>query len=270
MRLYSSLPYNHHMVRKRRKSSRVTIKGARGKKVDDKNVAININNNFNNNNKDQKKKKENTSNSRDKNLGLSDIVETQRSKEETGEQTQMEKQKEDQEKITTHAIATTTHSIPEVFDSSKYDAMTQMKESSNINEEELKEISSNIEKVKPIKPDDDNINNKDLSTDIEINPSLQSESSSLSTVDPSIEERAAMRRGSKKEMISNDQSLVDNKNIASRKDWKNEESTKEQQQEYNSLNILTSSYVNLWRDYVNVWIGMYTESFRNVANLNEY
>jgi hypothetical protein len=252
------------MVRKRGKSSRVTIKGARGTKGDDKNVAININNN-----KDQKRKKENISDNRDKNLDLSDNVETQRSKEQRGEQTQMETQKGVEEKVTTSAIAT-THSIPEVFDSSKYDAMTQMKESSNVNEKELKEISSNIEKVKPIKPDDHNIN-KDLSTDIEINPALPSEPSSLSTVNPSIEERAAMRRGSKNEIISNDQPLVDNKNIASRKDEKNEESRKEQQhQEYNSLNILNSSYVNLWRDSVNVWIDMYSESLRNIAKVSEY
>jgi hypothetical protein len=163
-----------------------------------------------------------------------------------------------------------SHGISEVFDSSKYNVMTQMKNSSTMDEEKLKEISSNIEKIKPIEVEAIDINNQP-SSHIDVNAS--SVGPSTSNVDLSLEERVALLRGSKKEIMS-DQNLVESKSIASRLE-EEEKSRKvdveqQQEQEYNPLNSFTSSYVSLWRESVNMWTNIYTESVRNTAKMSEY
>src|SRR5215216_1527961 len=52
-----------------------------------------------------------------------------------------------------HHNSKDTPTIPEVFDSSKYDSMTEMKESADMKEGgHLKEVLSSVEKEEPIEP----------------------------------------------------------------------------------------------------------------------
>jgi hypothetical protein len=170
---------------KKRKTSRVRIKDKAGKRGDDREMAIRA---INNNKVDKKSKRASNNNSHE-NIVSNPTVSTPRSKEEE------EEEEQGKEKITNSVNTTMTHGISEVFDSSKYDVMTQMKNSSTINEEKLKEISSNIEKIKPIEAETIDINNQ-ASSHIDVNAS--SAEPSTSNVDLSLEERAALLRGSKK------------------------------------------------------------------------
>ena len=249
---------------KKRKTSRVRIKDKAGKRGDDREMAIR---DINNNKEVDKKSKRASNNNSHENIVSNPTVSTPRSKEEE------EEEEQGKEKITNSVNTTMTHGISEVFDSSKYDVMTQMKNSSTINEEKLKEISSNIEKIKPIEAETIDINNQ-ASSHIDVNAS--SAGPSTSNVDLSLEERAALLRGSKKEIMS-DQNIVDSKSIASRLEEEEksrkgdlEKEQQEQQQEYNPLNSITSPYVSLWRESVNMWTNIYTESVRNTAKMSEY
>jgi hypothetical protein len=245
------------MARKR-KTSRVRIKDKAGRREDDREMAISAINN-----KVDKKSKMDSNNNSHENIVSNPTVSTQRSKEDEKEEGQ------GKEKSTNSVNTSMSQGISEVFDSSKYNVMTQMKNSSTMDEEKLKEISSNIEKIKPIEAETIDINNQP-SSHIDVNAS--SVGPSTLNVDQSLEERAALLRGSKKEIMS-DQNLVDSKSIASRLE-EEEKSRKvdveRQEQEYNPLNSFTSPYVSLWRESVNMWTNIYTESVRNTAKMSEY
>ena len=251
------------MARKR-KTSRVRIKDKTGRRGDDREMAISA---INNKEVDKKSKMASNNNSHE-NIVSNPTVSTQRSKEEEKEERQ------EKEKSTNSVNTSMSHGISEVFDSSNYNVMTQMKNSSTMNEEKLKEISSNIEKIKPIEAETVDINDQP-SSDIDVNAS--SVEPSTLNIDQSLEERAALLRGSKKEIIPN-QNLVDSKSIASRleEEEKNRKVDVEQQQqerqeqEYNPFNSFTSPYVSLWRESVNLWTNIYTESVRNTAKMSEY
>ena len=250
------------MARKR-KTSRVRIKDKTGRRGDDREMAISA---INNKDVDKKSKMASNNNSHE-NIVSNPTVSTQRSKEE-----EKEKGKE-KEKSTNSVNTSMSHGISEVFDSSKYNVMTQMKNSSTMNEEKLKEISSNIEKVKPIEVETIDINDQP-SSDVDVNAS--SVEPSTLNIDQSLEERAALLRGSKEEIMPN-QNLVDSKSIASRLEEEEksrkvdvEQQQERQEQEYNPFNSFTSPYVSLWRESVNMWTNIYTESVRNTAKMSEY
>jgi hypothetical protein len=91
--------------------------------------------------------------------------------------------------------------IPEVFDSSKYNSMAEMKESADMKEGgHLKEVLTNVEKEEPIKPETVN-NNKHF----DIYTTMTSDASP-----PHLEEKGATMRGSNEEQIT-DQNLKDSK-----------------------------------------------------------
>ncbi|HYZ51683.1 MAG TPA: hypothetical protein VE593_12410, partial [Nitrososphaeraceae archaeon] len=147
--------------------------------------------------------------------------------------------------------------------------MTQMKNSSTMNEEKLKEISPNIEKIKPTEVETIDINDQP-SSHVDINAS--SVEPPTLNVDQSLEDRAALLRGSKKEIMP-DQNLVDSKSIASRlegEDRSGKVDVEQQEEENNPFNSFTSSYVSLWRESVNMWTNINTESVRNTAKMSEY
>jgi hypothetical protein len=251
------------MARKR-KTSRVRIKDKTGRRGDDREMAISA---INNKDVDKKSKMASNNNSYE-NIVSNPTVSTQRSKEEEKEEG------EGKEKSTNSVDTSMSHGISEVFDSSKYNVMTQMQNSSTMNEEKLKEISSNIEKIRPIEAETIDINDQP-SSHIDVNAS-SAEPSTLN-VDQSLEERAALLRGSKKEILP-DQNLVDSNSIASRLEEEEksrkidveQQQQERQEQEYNPFNSFTSPYVSLWRESVNMWTNIYTESIRNTAKITEY
>jgi hypothetical protein len=106
--------------------------------------------------------------------------------------------KEEQKIIAMATDTNMTAGIPEIFDSPRYNAMIEMKESANIKEEEqLKEVLSSVEKEQPLKAE--SINDKNLPTKFDTNLSPPTPSSTVYGVDTSLEERAAMIRGSKQD-----------------------------------------------------------------------
>jgi hypothetical protein len=107
--------------------------------------------------------------------------------------------KEEQKIIAMATETNATTDIPEVFDSSRYNAITEMKESANMKEEEhLKEVLSSVEKDHPLKAEE-TVNDRNLPTKFDTNLSPPTPSSTVYGVDTSLEERTAMLLGSKQD-----------------------------------------------------------------------
>jgi hypothetical protein len=98
----------------------------------------------------------------------------------------------------THQKSKDITTVPEVFDSSKYDSMTEMKESAYMKEGgHLKEVLSSVEKEEPIKP---TVMDTKLSS-MDTNSHSAAMTIAADASPPSLEEKAAALRGSKEEQI---------------------------------------------------------------------
>jgi hypothetical protein len=162
-------------------------------------------------------------------------------------------------KENTTSTNTTSTKMPEVFDSSNYDAMKEMKESANMNESELKEVLLNVQDKKPITPDN-TINN--LSTNIDTTSlSTQIAAAAGSSLE---DRRAVIHRRSKQELL--DKALEDSNN---KKSTEQDERKEASQPSYHYPDPFTS-YIALWNDYATIWAGMYTELNRSVQKMNKY
>jgi hypothetical protein len=151
--------------------------------------------------------------------------------------------------------------IPEVFDSSKYDSMTEMKESSDKKEGvHLKEVFSSVEKEEPIEPT--------VMTDTKpSNMNTNSPSAAIDASSPNLEERAATLRGSKEEQTVE-------RNLDDSKDKSQEEVIEVKDKEadiepYLSRNV-ANPYTTFWRDAAKSWNDIYIEYTRNVSEITRY
>jgi hypothetical protein len=165
------------------------------------------------------------------------------------------------EKTNRNSKDTTT--IPEVFDSSKYDSMTEMKKSAAMKEGgHLKEVLSNVEKEEPIELA---IADTRLSN-IDTNPSSAA-ANAADVSPPNLEERAAMLRDSKEEQT------VD-RNLDDSKDKPQEEvievKDKEADAEPHLSRNLADPYTIFWRDAAKSWNNFYIEYTRNASELTQY
>lgn len=230
--------------RQRKRKSRARIKEETSKRND-----IDMTPNAISDNKKEKEEKAKTSENNQGNLVSSSNLATQPSKEE--------------QKITAVATDTdTTTGIPEVFDSSRYNAMAEMKESANMKEEEhLKEVLSSVEKEQPLKAETVTINDKNVSTNIDTNLS-PTPSSTVYSVDTSLDERAAILRGSKEDALDPEY----NKSKISKGKEQEED---DKQQPYYSPSLFTA-YMNSWYNSANAWTDMYYEFIRSAAKITEY
>jgi hypothetical protein len=190
---------------------------------------------------------------------------------------------------------TLSSTIPEVFDSSRYNAMEEMKESTNNkmrNESQSKEeISSDLQKEeKPIvEPANLGVDGSYPSSFIDTsnnNPSFQQEQHQLIKTDSNdinfqrLDEREleATQTEPRQDEITLDhsQNLENNKGFAkveedkNKKDEKNEENKLQQQQPLQHLTHLPRNYIDPWHDFTNSWVDMYTEGVRNAAKVTEY
>lgn len=156
--------------------------------------------------------------------------------------------------------------IPEVFDSSKYNAATETKEAANIKEgEHLKEVLMSVDKEEPLNPE-----NSDTGKNIDNSQAPRPEAS-LSTAEmvsndvnpPSLEERAAMLRGPK-ELLNKD--LQDNRNVT-QQDRENKQKEDEKQEEINK-DYPRAAFT--WPSLINAWSDVYIESAKNMATIAEY
>ena len=172
------------------------------------------------------------------------------------------------------ATATDTTGVTEIFDSSKYDSITEIKESANIKEEgHLKDVLSNVEREEPIAPETVDTS-KPSNIDINSRPPQQKLSSSTITADgspPSLEERVAMFRGSKEEV--SDQGLESNKNMLQKEVEDNKEKEHEKEaavgEDY-SVSICPKYTTSSWLDLANIWTDLYVQSAKNAATMTEY
>ena len=163
-------------------------------------------------------------------------------------------------------VANSTATIPEVFDSSKYNAATEMKDAANMREgEHLKEVLMSVDKEEPLIPENSVSKNMDNSQVPQPEPSLSSTAEIVSNdVNPqSLEERAAMLRGSK-ELLDKD--LQDNRNVI-QQDMEHKEKEDEKQKEINK-DYLQAAFT--WPNLINTWSDLYVESAKNMATITDY
>jgi hypothetical protein len=176
---------------------------------------------------------------------------------------------EEVQKITATYAAGTT-GIPEIFDSSKYNSMTEIKQSGNVKEGHLKEVLlSDVQQQEPIKAENVNINTNNPSTNIDTNSSQPSPS--ISNVEPNIEERAAMLRGSK-EVGPLEQDLESNNNNSRQKEGGGKEKHDEREvvDEASSPIISPKYTTSSWLELANTWTNLYIESAKNAGRMTEY
>ena len=169
---------------------------------------------------------------------------------------------EQQEKVVDSSTTTT----PEVFDSSKYNAATELKEAANMKEEEhLKEVLISVDKEEPLNPE--NLDTGKLIDNSQpLRPEALSSTAEIVSNDvnpPSLEDRAAMLRGSKEPLDNGSQ---DNK-ILTQQDGEYKQKEDEKQKEINKDYPRAAS---MWPNLINAWSDLYVESAKNMATITEY
>jgi hypothetical protein len=161
--------------------------------------------------------------------------------------------------------ADSTTTIPEVFDSSKYNAATETKEATNIKEgEHLKKVLMSVDKEEFLNPESSDIDkNIDNSQAPRPEASLSSTAETVVSSDvnpPILEVRAAMLRGSK------DKDLQDNTSVT-QQDRENKQKEDEKQEEINK-DYPQATFT--WPNLINAWRDLYVESAKNMATVTEY
>lgn len=157
-----------------------------------------------------------------------------------------------------------TTTIPEVFDSSKYDSMTEMKELADMKEEgHLKEVLSSVEKEEPVELAiaDTRLSNMDT------NPSSAAANATVDASPPSLEEKAATLRGSKEEQTL-DENLNDSKNKSQEEiiELKDKEADTEQ----HLSQKVADPYTIFWRNAAKSWNDFYIGYARNASDITRY
>ncbi|HJU78167.1 MAG TPA: hypothetical protein VJ599_01210 [Nitrososphaeraceae archaeon] len=159
-----------------------------------------------------------------------------------------------------------TKAIPKVFDSSKYDSMKEMKESSDMKggEVHLKEVLSSVEKEKPIEP---TTTETKLSTMDTNSPSAVA-SATVDASPPNLEERAATLRSTKEEHI------VENSLAGSKKEsQKGVMVTKDKETNtgpHISSPKAADPYTILWQDAAKFWNDYYLEYARRASEMTRF
>ena len=139
------------------------------------------------------------------------------------------------EQSTTTTAAQRIEFLPEVFDSSGYDAMSEMKDSASINEDDLKKAISNVQKKESVRAED-----------ISLQPSNINEY--LQSVNPItiMQEETTILGGSKEE--------------------RSKEESSNYEKRLNGDNPFMSS-IALWQGSMISWIGIYKDFSENVAKM---
>ena len=159
-----------------------------------------------------------------------------------------------------------TTPIPEVFDSSKYDSMTEMKESADMKEgEHLKEVLSSVEKEEPIEP---TTTTDTRPSNMDTNSSSAAANATAGASPPNLEERAATLRGSKEEQIV-DKNLEDSSEDKSLEKVI-EVKDKEADAEPYLYQKVADPYTIFWQDAAKTWNDFYIEYTRNASEITRY
>jgi hypothetical protein len=150
---------------------------------------------------------------------------------------------------------TIQETIPEVFDSSRYNAMVEIKESSTMQEKDMKEALSTTEKKEPRRKEMGNTettDNNNVNTDAPaINPLIEEE------------QQASILRESKEGEVTKTGIIIsDYKNIQNTESYRKQENL-------NYPNVFTTS-IGLWQNYTMAWIVTYNEFVRNTGRMAAY
>jgi hypothetical protein len=163
-------------------------------------------------------------------------------------------------------VANSTATIPEVFDSSKYNAATETKEAANMKEgEHLKEVLMSVDKEEPLSSENSDTD-KNIDNSQAPRPEASSSTAEIVSNDmnpPSLEERAAMLGGSK-ELLDKD--LQDNRNVT-QQDMEHEQKEDEKQKE---INKDYPQVAFTWPNIITAWSDLYVELAKNMATIAEY
>jgi hypothetical protein len=168
------------------------------------------------------------------------------------------RQSENEESSSSSSLAqrerTIQETIPEVFDSSRYNAMVEIKESSTMREKDMKEALSTTEKKEPRRKE---MGNTETTDNININTDTPA-------INPSIEEQQAsiLRESKEGEVTKTGIIISDQKNIQNRENNRKQENLK-------YPNVFTTG-IGLWKNYAMAWIVTYNEFVRNTGRMAEY
>jgi hypothetical protein len=163
-----------------------------------------------------------------------------------------------------HQNSKNATTIPEVFDSSKYESMKDMNESANVKEGgHLKEVLSSVEKEEPIGPTAIDTN----SSRMDINSHSTAASATPDASPPSLEKRAATLRSPKEEYDVED-SLADSK-----KESQEAVIVIKDKETNTGLHMsspkVTDPYTILWQEAAKFWNDSYIEYARRVSEMNK-
>jgi hypothetical protein len=144
--------------------------------------------------------------------------------------------------------------IPEVFDSSKYDSMTAMKESADMEEGgHLKEVLSSVEKEERIEP---TTTSDTMRSSMDANPPAAANTTADAS-QPNLEERAAILRDSREEQT------VDKEEVAEVKNKKSDA-------EPHPSQSLADPHSIFWKDAARSWNNFYIEYVRSASEITKY
>ena len=150
---------------------------------------------------------------------------------------------------------TIQETIPEVFNSSRYNAMVEIKESSTMQEKDMKEALSTTEKKEPRRKEmekTESTDNNNVNTDAPAINSLIQE-----------EQQASILRESKEGEVTKTGIIIsDYKNIQNTESYRKQENL-------NYPNVFTTS-IGLWQNYTMAWIVTYNEFVRNTGRMAAY
>jgi hypothetical protein len=160
------------------------------------------------------------------------------------------------------------------YATSKYNSMTEIKESANMKEEEhLKEVLSNVEREEPIAPESIDTT-KPSNSNINSQLPQQKLSSSTITADgspQSLEEQLHSEDRKKKKYWM---SLEANKNRLQKEVEDNKEKEYEMKAaaagEDCSVSTLPNYTSSSWLDVAKVWTNLYVQSAKDAAKMTEY
>jgi hypothetical protein len=156
--------------------------------------------------------------------------------------------------------------IPEVFDSSKYDSMKEMKKSGEMKEGEghLKEVLSSVEKEEPIRP----ITTDTKLSSMDTNSPSAVASATTDASPPNLEERAATLRRSEEEYI------VENSLAGSKKESQKEVMVTKDKETRTGRHLsspkLADPYTILWQDAAKFWNDIYVEYARRASEMTKF
>jgi hypothetical protein len=142
--------------------------------------------------------------------------------------------------------------VPEVFDSSTYNAMVEIKESASIQEKDMKESRSTIEKKEPRR------------TEMVNTETIDNNVNSVPAINPIIQEQQAsiVRESEEDDVTKTGITISDYKNVQTKESYRKQENL-------NYPNIFTTS-IGLWQNYTMAWIVTYNEFVRNTGRMAEY